>query len=82
MVVKCEAKFRRPLRGALRPLRFARALDLRSARLPSDSLRSSSAHVSRKFACAEGVRLTDEQSEELSRSESRKSPSAFLWRPW
>ncbi|MBR3777471.1 MAG: hypothetical protein IKL02_07760 [Kiritimatiellae bacterium] len=38
--------------------------------------------VSRKFACAEGVRLTDERSEELSRSESRKSPSAFPWCPW
>ena len=38
--------------------------------------------VSRKFACAEGVRLTDEQSEELSRSESRKSPSAFPSLPW
>ena len=38
--------------------------------------------VSRKFACAEGVRLTDERSEELSRSESRKSPSAFPSFPW
>ena len=38
--------------------------------------------VSRKFACDEVVRLTDERSEELSRSESRKSPSAFPWRPW
>ena len=38
--------------------------------------------VSREFACAEGVRLTDERSEELSRSESRKSPSAFLCFPW
>ena len=28
-----------------------------------------------RFACAEGVRLADEQREELSRSESRKSPS-------
>ena len=91
-----------------------------SGLLPSDSLRSSSAHVSRKFACDEVVRLTDERDapaakrsgrvseancvaypstegrcrrqsqewcrkaprEELSRSESRKSPSAFPSFPW
>ena len=54
-----------------------------------NNLRSNSAKrnfvtpsVSRKFACDEVVRLTDERSEELSRSESRKSPSAFPWPQW
>ena len=47
----------RPVRGALRPLRFARALDLRSARLPSE-LRSS-AHVSRnaRFSVFRGEKI-------------------------
>jgi hypothetical protein len=34
--------------------------------------------VARQFACGEAVRLTDEQSEELSQRERRKRPSATI----
>ena len=44
-----------------------------SGLLPSDSLRSSSAHVSRKFACDEVVRLTDERDAPAAKRSGRVS---------
>jgi hypothetical protein len=61
------------------PRRFNRAL----ARFVTVTVfvvaRSATVFVAaRQFACGEAVRLTDEQSEELSQRERRKRPSATI----